>query len=66
MIKILIFLFTITFSISSFSQVPEATPADKRLKGYEIRKELKENSLIRKQKQNWWWSNNEENGTKMK
>ncbi|MGC9343894.1 MAG: WD40/YVTN/BNR-like repeat-containing protein, partial [Bacteroidales bacterium] len=45
--KILIFLLTIVFSISSFSQVPEATPADKRLKGYEIRMDLKENSLIK-------------------
>lgn len=34
-------------SISIFSQVPEATPAEKRLKGYEIRKALKENSLIK-------------------
>ncbi|MCF8381603.1 MAG: hypothetical protein K9H49_18665 [Bacteroidales bacterium] len=45
--KLSLLLLISSITIASFSQVPPATPADARIKSFETRKSLKENSLVR-------------------
>jgi photosystem II stability/assembly factor-like uncharacterized protein len=45
--KILLLFTGLTIVLSTYSQVPEATDAEKRLDGYQLRAEMKESSMIK-------------------